>query len=485
MMKGYVLPSMGLIVLGLASTLYGQEPDRSAPPELGPPPALELPAIQRLQLSNGTPVLLLEKHNVPLAQINLVVRAGSALDSQGAAGTASMTADMMDEGAAGRNALELADEIDFLGARISVFSGTHNTTLALHTPVSRLDAALGLMADVALRPDFPEEELERKRLERLTQLVQARDEPRAIAAALFDRTLYGEEHPYGRTPDEASLRAMRAADLRDFHRTYFRPNNAFFVVVGDVTMGEIKPKLEALFGSWESGQQPVPSWPKVEQVGQREVFLVDKPGAAQSEIRIGRIGVPRLTEDYYAIVVMNTILGGSFASRLNQNLREEHGYTYGARSFFSFRPLPGPFQAGAAVQTAVTDKALVEFMKELRGILEPVNEDELNRAKNFVALRFPSRFQTVSGIAGQLAELELYDLPDGYFNEYVRRLLAVTREDVQRVAREYLDPERLSIVVVGDRQTIEDGVRALDLGRLHLLSVTDVLGEAPVLSGAE
>lgn len=482
--------TVGIVAVILAALVPGtavraQVPDRSEPPELGPPPTLKLPPVHRLKLDNGAKILLLEKRNVPLVQVNLVIRAGYTSDPEDLTGLASMTADMMDEGAAGRDALQLADAIDFLGARLSVRASAHHTTVSLHTPKGRLDAALQLMADVALRPDFPPEELERKRLERLNQLLAARDEARAIAGVLFDRTLYGTEHPYGKTAmgDEASIRAVQVDDLRQFHATYFHPNNAFFVVVGDVSMGEIRPKLEALFGDWERGNIPILRWPDVEQVERREVYLVDKPGAAQSEIRIGRIGVPRLTDDYYAIVVMNTVLGGSFTSRLNSNLREEHGYTYGARSYFDFATLPGPFQAGAAVQTAVTAAALTEFMKELNGIRDPVPEEELTRAKNFVALRYPGRFQTVASIAGQLTELELYGLSDQYFNGYVDKILSVTQADVQRVARKYVVPEGMAIIVVGDRAAIEESVRALDLGPLHILSIEDVLGPEPQLTG--
>ena len=476
-----------ILALSASTSLVGQVPDRSAPPELGPPPSLTLPPIHRFELSNGAQVVLLEKHNVPVVQVNLVVKTGYTVDPEDMSGLASMTADMMDEGAAGLDALQLADAIDFLGARLSVRAGGHHSTVALHSPARQLDPALDVMADVVLRPDFPAAELERKRLERLNALVQARDEARIIAAVVFDRTLYGTEHPYGKTSsgDERSIRAVQVDDLERFHDTYFRPNNAFFVVVGDVTVDAMKHKLEALFGSWQRGSVPSSSWPQADQVETTEVFLVDKPGAAQSEIRIGRIGVPRITDDYYALVVANTILGGSFTSRLNSNLREDKGYTYGARSFFDFSQYAGPFQAGAAVQTAVTDAALTEFMKELNGILEPVPEEELTRAKNFVALRFPSRFQTVASIAGQLTELELYDLPDGYFNEYVQRILAVTQDDVQRVARNYVVPGEMAIIVVGDRETIEDGIRGLGLGAIHNLSIEDVLGPAPVLTGTE
>ena len=226
-------------------------------------------------------------------------------------------------------------------------------------------------------------------------------------------------------------------------------------------------------------------WPAVEQVSKRGIFVVDKPGAPQTEIRLGRIGVPRTTPDYFAITVMNTILGGSFTSRLNNNLREQHGYTYGAGSSFDFRPLPGPFLAYAAVQTAVTDKALTEFINELKRIREPVSEQELARAKNYVALSYPAEFQTVGQIAGQLEELVMFDLPDSYFNTYVKNILAVTREDVQRVARQYIDPDRISIVLVGDSKTIEGPVSALKLGPTVHETIDDVLGKAPVLDTKE
>lgn len=479
--------SLVVALMGAAPTLVAQVPDRSQPPELGPPPALELPQIQRFVLSNGARVALLEKHNVPLVQVNLGVRGGSAFDPTDAPGLASLTADMLDEGAGARDALELADEIDFLGAELSTFAGDHFVAISLHTPRARLEAALQLMADVALRPTFPEEELERKRVQRLTTLLQWRDQPRAVAGVAYAQTLYGADHPYGRPSlgGEASLRAFQVGDLREYHETHFRPNNAVFVVVGDVSLQDAKEQLETLFGGWEAGDVPRAEWPQAEQVESREIYLVDKPGSAQSVISIGRIGVERLTEDYYVLVVMNTILGGSFASRLNQNLREEHGYTYGARSSFDFNVLPGPFTASAAVQTDVTDKSLVEFMKELNGILEPVSDEELTRAKNFVALRFPSRFQRVASIAEQLGEAELFGLADDYFDTYVERILAVTKEDVQRVARKYLDPEKMAVVVVGDRETVEEGIRALGLGAIHNLSIDDVLGPAPVLGGTE
>jgi len=460
-------------------------PDRSVPPELGPPPSLRMPPVERFELSNGLPVILMEKHGVPIVHVTLMARAGSADDPPGKIGLASMTADMMDEGAGDLDALQLADAVDYLGADISVGSGDHTTGVSLFTPVSQLDPALALMADVALRPTFPESELERLRTERLTALLQARDEARAIAGVHFERTLYGDDHPYGAFADEADIRALTRADLVSFHADLLRPENAAVIVVGDVDTDAMKSKLEATLGSWERGSAQAASVETAPQVSGRTIYLIDKPGAAQSEIRIGRVGVHRLHDDYFAIQVMNTILGGSFTSRLNANLREDKGYSYGARSGFSMRHAAGPFLASAAVQTEVTDKALVEFIKELRAIRDQISEEELVRARNYVALRYPGRFQTAAGIASQLSEAHQYDLPDNHFDDYVGNVLAVTMDDVYRVAREYVDPEHIVIVIVGDLEKIEAGIRALALGDIQILTVEDVLGPAPELGDPE
>lgn len=459
--------------------------DRSRPPEIGPPPAFDLPEIQRYALSNGLPVLLLEKHDVPIVQVNLLVHAGSVHEAVDQAGLAGLTAAMLDEGAGGRSALELADEIDFLGARLSTEAGEHTALVSLHVPVARLEPALRLMADVVLRPDFPGEELDRQRLDRLTELLQWRDEPRAVAGVEFDRTLYGETHPYGipNLGTAASLGAMTAEDMRSFHDRAYRPGRSTLVVVGDVEPARVLDLLEEALGAWVPGEAASGvEEPPVRQVEARRIRLVDKPGAEQSEIRIGRIGAPRLTEDYFPLVVMNTILGGSFTSRLNQNLREDKGYSYGAYSAFAFRPWAGPFLAGAAVQTEVTAEALTEFVRELRGILERVPEEELERARNYLALGFPANFQTVEGTAGELGEMALYDLPEDWFDRYVERILAVTAEDVERVAREYVDPDRIAIIIVGDRERIEAPLRALELAPVEVLSVADVLGPPPVVA---
>lgn len=470
---------MVALAWGLAAPAVAQAPDRSKPPELGPPPTLTLPAVERVTLANGLTVLYMPKRDVPLVQINVVVRAGQADDPADRPGLASMTAAMLDEGAGDRTALELSDEVEFLGASLFAGGDDHATTVALHVPRAKLEAALPLLADVVLRPRFDGGELERQRKERLTTMTQWRDEPRAIAQAEYIRALYGDRHPYGRmsmgTP--ASVESMTVEHLRGFHRTWFLPNNAAVIVVGDVGFAEVRPLLERAFGPWTRGTMPARTAPAAPQVRRRRVILVDKPGAAQSEIRIGMPAVSRDTPDYDALVAMNTVLGGSFTSRLNQTLREEKQYTYGARSGFSFGKYAGPFTAQAGVQTNVTDSALVEFMRELRGIREPVPEEELARARNYAALRFPARFESVASIANQLEELYVYDLSLDYYNGYVPRLLGVSRADVRRVARRYVDPDRLTIVVVGDRASVEQGIRALNLGPLEVLTVEDVFGK--------
>lgn len=478
-------PIFATISFLAAQFVFGQAPDRSKPPELGPPPALKVPPIQHLKLSNGIAVTLIEKPQVPLVDVVLQIKTGTAMDPAEKTGLASLTLAMLDEGAGPRNALQIADEIEFLGASLATGAGVHTSSITLHTPLARLDAALAIMADVALRPTFPGDELERQRKQRLTSLAQAHDNPNTIASVLFNRTLFGEQHPYGRRTGgvENTLRALTAQELNKFHATYFVSNNAQLIVVGAVTGKTILPKLEAAFGKWKAGKASAPVAAEAKQVTERQIYLVDKPGAAQSVIRIGRLGVARLTPDYYALTVLNTILGGSFTSRLNQNLRETHGYAYGASSNFGFNQLPGAFLAAASVQTDATDKSLVEFMKELNNIRGEITDEEMTRAKNYVALGYPGNFQTSGQIAGELSELVTYGLPDTYFNTYVNDILAVSKAQVQAAAQKYIDPEKVAIIVVGDRQKIEAGIRALNLGQVNLLTIEEVLGKVPALEG--
>jgi len=269
--------------------------------------------------------------------------------------------------------------------------------------------------------------------------------------------------------------------LKSFYAAIYRPDNAALLVVGDVTADKALPLLESNFGAWKppAGAKPAQMLPRADEPAARQIYLVDKPAAPQSQIRIGWIGVPRATPDYFPIQVMNTILGGSFSSRLNMNLREQHGYTYGASSGFDMRASAGPFTASAGVQTDKTSESLTEFFNELNGILKPVPAEELSRAKNYIALRYPGGFETTGDISRRLEDALVYHLPDDYFSSYVQKIQAVTAADVQRIAQKYIAPGRFAVVVVGDEKTIEPRIQSLNLGPIKKLTVDDVFGPKP------
>jgi predicted Zn-dependent peptidase len=463
-----------LILLLLTATIAAQEhPDRSEPPALAPAPQLTLPPIQKRALSNGLPVWLVESHEVPLIQVNLVVQAGSGDDPAGKFGLGSLAAAMLDEGAGSRSALEIADVVEFLGATLTTTSSYDASAVRLNVPVARLGDALPVMADVVLRPTFPQEELERLRQERITSLLQARDDAASIAAMAFSRIVFGGTHRYGTGAigTEATLKAFTVADLRTFHTTFYQPSNAALVVVGDVTADQVLPQLEKQFGGWQGMPVKRAVVPVAAQLTRGQIYIVDKPDAEQSQIRIGWVGVPRPTPDYFPLVVLNTVLGGSFTSRLNQNLREQHGYAYGASSGFDMRLSAGPFVAAAGVQTDKTAEALNEFFNELNAIGKPIGAEELAKAKNYVALGFPAEFETSGDLSRNLEELIIYKLPDTYFERYIANVQAVTADAVQKVAARYIQPSRFAVVVVGDRKTIEPGIRALNLGPAQVMSV--------------
>lgn len=471
---------LSLIVLlaAAAAGVVAQQPDRSTPPAPGPPTALKLPQIQKLSLSNGLPVWLVEQHEVPVAQVNLIVESGSAADPAGKYGVASFTAAMLDEGAGTRSALELAEAVEFLGAQLTTTSSFDQSGVRLSVPVAKLGDALGLMADVSLRPTFPAPEVERLRKERVTQLLQARDDPASLAALAFPRVVFGPAHRYG-TPEigsEAVIKTLTRDDLLAFYRASYRPSNATLLVVGDVTARAAAPLLERAFGGWkDTGEKPTataagPPPP----VTERRVYIVDKPGAAQSQIRIGAVGAARSTPERATLDVLNTILGGSFTSRLNTNLREQHGYAYGAFSRFDMRRAPGPFYAYAGVQTDKTAEALTEFFKELERIRQAVPADELEKAKNYVALGFPAEFEATGDLARKLEELVVYDLPEDTFSTYIDRVRAVTADDVQKAAARYVQPDKFAVVIVGDRAAIEPAVRALNLGPVTVVPADEL-----------
>lgn len=465
-------------VLGVtAMTGLAQSPDRSQPPPLGPAPALRLPAIKKGTLANGVPLWVIEQHRVPLAQVNVILRGGSSLDRAGRFGMASLVATMLDEGAGTRSALELADAVEFLGADLTTSSSFDYSAVRLSVPVRNLAAALALQADVVLRPTFPSAELDRLRKERLAALVQAQDDAAAIVSYAFPRVVFGPTHRFG-TPAGGlapAIEAITADELRAFYKEHYVSGNATIVVTGDVTLAGVKAELDKAFAGWASTGTRAASaaLPVAPQLTRREVVLVDKPGAAQSQIRIGWVGVPRSTPDFATLEVLNTILGGSFGSRLNQNLREKNGFTYGAASVFDMRGSAGPFFATAGVQTDKTADALREFFVELEGIVKPIPAAEVEKAKNYVALGFPGEFETTRNLAQKLEELIVFNLPEDAHQAFVGEVMKVTPAEVQKAAARYVQPDKMAVVVVGDRQAIEPGIAALKLGPMRVVPIAE------------
>jgi zinc protease len=442
-------------------------------PEPGPAPGLTLTEPVERTLANGLRVIYMPRPQLPMVQAVLVTRGGTMDDPASLPGLASFTASMLTEGAGGRGSLELAEAVEQLGASLRAGAAWDAAQVNLRVLKAQLPEALRLMADVTIRPDFPEADLARVRSQRLTDLSRARDEPGAIAGNAFASLVYGHEHPYGRLSTTESVARLDRDAVADFHRRHYRPGVSTLVLAGDVDEGTHR-LVEQAFAQWQAGPVPqalVPAPPTMEAT---RVAIVDRPGAAQSEIRIGHPGAERGTEDFYALQVLNTLLGGSFTSRLMQNLRETHGYTYGAGSSFALRRGVGPFTASAAVVTAKTDSALIQFFHELDRIRDaPVPADELERAKTYVALRLPQQLETSAQLAGQVADLAVHGLPPTHLEEFVPGIMQVTAADVQRVARQYIRPDRAIVVVVGDRAVIEEGIRALPFATVEIREVAE------------
>jgi zinc protease len=470
-----VIGTVTVALMSTSSVVIAQGTlDRSKPPELGPPPRVSLPPIITRVLPNGLKLMIVEQHELPLADFVLLVGSGSTADPAGKAGVANLTAAMLREGTTTRKSLDIADQAAFLGVSLAPTSSWESSSLSLHTPTAQLDSALALFADVALHPSFPANEFERLRKNRLTDLLQIRDQGPQIANLAFPAIIYGTAHPYGLASigTETSVKSLSTFDLQSYYETNFKPNNSTLIIVGDVNPEQIEQKIIARFGSWQRGTIPQLTYGKPPKSAATTIYLIDKPGAPQSSFRIGSVGVPRSTQDYFALTVMNTILGGSFTSRLNQNLRETRGYTYGAGSRFDMRKAAGPFMASAEIVAAKTDSALFEFIKELNGIRQTVPPEELSRAKRYLQLQLPGNFETTQQIAAALVPVALYGLPLDYYNNYVQRIEGVTQADVARVAQQYINPGGLAIVIVGDRKSIEAGLKSANIGPVEIRGIS-------------
>jgi zinc protease len=441
--------------------------DRNVRPNLGPTPDVRLPEIQKAELPNGLRVWLVEAHKVPIVAFNMVLFAGSERDPLSTPGIASMTAAMIQEGTATRSSLRIADDIDAIGASMNIAAQTDFATAALSCLTKHMGAALQVYADVIEHPAFPEQEFARLKNDRLTSLLQQRDRPRTIASRAFSAILYGSAHPYGNdvSGTEESIKELTRDDLVKFYGTYFRPNNAVLVVVGDVTLKEMLPKLTSTFADWKAGTVPAAGSFPTPSIESRTVYLIDKPGAAQSEVRIGYPALARNTPDFFATEMVNLVLGGQFSSRLNSNIRERRGFSYGVRSAFQYSRMPGPFVASGAIQTAKTDSALQEFIREIDLMQSKgLSAEELEFAKNRTKGVFATSFETPVQIARGLVNIVVYNLPDEYYVNYLKNVDAVSLADARRAARQYLDSSKMAMVVVGDLKVIRPGIERMKFG---------------------
>lgn len=467
------LPWLAVIVAGFVAPTSLHAQVTTAPP-LGAAPVLTLPSVDTARLGNGLTILTARNAEVPLVSARLIIDGGARVEGT-PPGLATFTAGMLDEGAGGRDALELAEAVDYLGASLGAGAGWESFTVSVSGPKRTFAEAMGLLADVVLRPTFASADVARERDARQAALLAAKDSPGQVASRVFSRNVFPAGHPYhvNISGDSVSTAALDSASVRAFWSRVADPRKAVLVVTGDVTPAEARQWAMQHLGAWASPamtaeKRPATAVPAAPRPGTR-VILVDKPGAPQSVIFIGAPGVERDSPDYPAIEMMNTILGGSFSSRLNDILREQRGYSYGAGSGFAWNPVPGPFQASSQVRTNVTDSSLAVFFREFKRIRdEPVDVVELERARNYLVLGALGDYETAGQVAGAISTSLLFGFPLERTARELAAMSRVTADDVQRVARQYLDPSRLTVVVVGDIAAIRPGIEQLGLGPIEV-----------------
>jgi predicted Zn-dependent peptidase len=444
--------------------------DRSCLPGVGPDLPFRLPRPEKRRLDCGLRVWTVRSGRLPVVAAMLVLPVGSASDPEALPGLAALTADLLDEGAGDRDGLALHDALARIGAHFDTECVSDATLLGVLSLVPHAGTALALLADIAFRPRFAPEDFDRLRTQRRRRLQQMRDVPSALADRVFVEALF-RGHPYGHLPigTEEALEAVDLEDVRAFHQRSYRPESATLLLVGDLDHDRAFELAGRTFGGRGLGEATVAGTAVLTappNLG-REAVIVHRPNAQQSELRIGRIGAARSTSDYHALVVANAVLGGQFASRINLNLREDKGYTYGARSYFDFRRAEGPFVVQASVQTDATVLSVREVLSELDGLrgTQPVTPRELDLARHGLTRGFARNFETPEQIARAMTQLVLYGLPDDTFDTFVGRVRAVDAATVTDVAQRHFAPESMFTVIVGDRDRIEPGIEVLGFSR--------------------
>jgi zinc protease len=449
--------------------------ERKKLPDAGPPPEAKFPELQRATLANGLKIVLAERHSIPQINFQMVLDAGYAADQFGLPGTGGMTLGLLDGGTKRRNALQISDELMRVGANLNAGSDLDTSTVSLSALKENLDSSLDVFADVILNPSFPQEDFARLQKQRLSQIQQEKVQPIGIALRVFAGLLYGPGHAYGNpltgTGTEESVSKLKREDLIKFHQTWFKPNTATLIVVGDTTMAEIKLKLERLFQGWQRGDVPSKNIGTVALPQKQVVYMVDRPGSEQSVILASNLAPPKANKDESAIETMNTLLGGNFTSRINMNLREDKHWSYGAGSFVFDARGQRPFIAYAPVQTDKTKESIAEIAKELNGIMggRPVAAEELVKAQASLTLTLPGSWETMNALGSSISNIVRYGLDDRYYDTYAGKIRALKIADMVPAAKVAIQPDKLVWVIVGDRAKIEAGIRELGLGELRVI----------------
>ncbi len=436
-----------------------QETLKQPPPPL-PPRPIKLPTTSETTLSNGLLVVVVQDQRLPLVSYRLALRSGDAHDPAELPGLADMLTGLLTEGTQSRTSREIADEVARLGATLQAGANSDYTTVAASSLTTFSDGILELLADVALRPVFPENEVELTKQNTKESLKQQRAQPSFLATEMVAKVMFGA-HPYSVTaPTPEAIDATTREKLIEFHRSKFIPNNAVLLVAGDVEHDSLLQRIESLFGNWQPGEVPGDEFPAPPPRTSRAAYVIDRPGSAQANIVIANSGIRRTSPDYFPLLVMHTVLGANASSRLFMNLREEKGYTYGAYSSLDARRTAGTFRATAEVRTPVTGDSLKEFFYELGRIRsEPVSEKELADAKSYLTGVFPIRLETQEGLIDQLLQIKMFGLPDNYLDTYRSHIQSVTREQIQVVANKYVRPDEAAIVIVGDAAQLTEQIK--------------------------
>ena len=428
-----------------------QENFRSQAPAPLLPRPISLPTPQEITLPNGLSVVVVEDTRLPLVSYRLAFRAGGAFDPPGFPGLTDLLAGLLPEGTASKSSKEIAEEVARMGASLSAGANSDYTIVAASALSQFNDPVLDLIAEVVLQPSFPENEVELAKQNTKESLRQQRAQPSFLASEMVSRVMFGD-HPYAIVaPTPESIDRSSRDDFVKFHRARLVPNNAVFIVVGDVRYDDVVKRVESLFSTWERGQDIVANFPAPPIRTSKTAYLVDRPGSAQSNIVIANSGITRTDPDYFPLMLMHTVLGANASSRLFMNLREDKGYTYGAYSNLDARRSAGTFRVMAEVRTPVTGDSIKEFFYELDRIRdEPVSAKEIADAKSYLTGVFPIRLETQEGLTDQLVQIKMLNLPDNYLDTYRDRVQTVTAEEIQRVAQRYVKPDEAAVIVVGD-----------------------------------